>query len=101
MKWAVIATWDMAEAGIQKAAAMLENGSTAKEAVIAGVKTVEDNPALDIYLYGMPQKGIDVKEQELERIMYDFINGEIDVLVSTTMAAIRIAQATLRWMAVL
>ena len=25
-----------------------------------------------------------MKEQELERIMYDFINGEIDVLVSTT-----------------
>ncbi len=25
-----------------------------------------------------------MKEHELERIMYDFINGEIDVLVSTT-----------------
>ena len=25
-----------------------------------------------------------MKEQELERIMYDFINGEVDVLVSTT-----------------
>ena len=25
-----------------------------------------------------------MKERELERIMYDFINGEIDVLVSTT-----------------
>ena len=52
MKWAVIATWDMAEAGIQKAAAMLENGSTAKEAVIAGVKTVEDNPAFHSVGYG-------------------------------------------------
>ena len=25
-----------------------------------------------------------MKEHELEKIMYDFINGEIDVLVSTT-----------------
>ena len=25
-----------------------------------------------------------MKEHELERIMFDFINGEIDVLVSTT-----------------
>ena len=25
-----------------------------------------------------------MKEQELERIMYDFMNGEIDVLISTT-----------------
>ena len=25
-----------------------------------------------------------MREHELERIMYDFINGEIDVLVSTT-----------------
>lgn len=34
--------------------------------------------AVVVYAHGQ------MKEQELERIMYDFINGEIDVLVSTT-----------------
>ena len=38
-----------------------------KELLEQVLPMVENNPALDIYLYSMPQKGIDVNEQELER----------------------------------
>lgn len=31
------------------------------------ISLVTENPALDIYLYGMPQKGIDINEQEIQR----------------------------------
>lgn len=38
-----------------------------KEFLDYTLSMVEDNPALDIYLYSMPQKGIDINEQEVAR----------------------------------
>lgn len=38
-----------------------------KELLDKVMSMIENNPALDIYLYGMPQKGIDVNEQEIQR----------------------------------
>ncbi len=38
-----------------------------KELLEQVISQVTDNPSLDIYLYSMPRKGIDVKEEELER----------------------------------
>jgi hypothetical protein len=38
-----------------------------KELLEQVLPMVENNPALDIYLYGMPQKGIEVNEQEIQR----------------------------------
>lgn len=38
-----------------------------KELLEQVISTVENNPALDIYLYSMPQKGIAVNEEEIQR----------------------------------
>lgn len=52
MKWAVIGTWDMAEAGLRKASELLKAGAGAEEAVVAGVKCAEDNPQFHSVGYG-------------------------------------------------
>lgn len=45
MKWAVIATWAMAENGVRIASKMLKNEESAADAITEGVCDVEDNPS--------------------------------------------------------
>lgn len=52
MKWAVIATWEMAAEGTRKAAAMLKEGASGREATLIGVQDVEDNPAFHSVGFG-------------------------------------------------
>ncbi len=52
MKYAVLATWKMAEEGTKKAAKLLAEGKDCGEAVIEGIAMVEDNPAFHSVGYG-------------------------------------------------
>ena len=52
MREILIATWDMALEGMQKAQALLSSGAGVREAVETAVTTVEDNPAFTSVGYG-------------------------------------------------
>lgn len=56
-KWAVIATWKMAENGVKITSRLLSEGTAGKEAVIDGVADVEDNPSFHSVGYsGRPNR---------------------------------------------
>ena len=52
MKYAVLATWKMAEEGTKKAARMLAEGKSSAEAIVEGIAMVEDNPDFHSVGYG-------------------------------------------------
>lgn len=52
MSWGTIATWRMADDGVQKAAALLANRGTAGDAVETAIKAVEDYPYYKSVGYG-------------------------------------------------
>lgn len=52
MKYSLIATWNMSLNGISIAANLLDNGSTLKDAIIAGINDVENNPNFHSVGYG-------------------------------------------------
>ena len=52
MTWCVIGTWEMAAQGAVKAADLLAKNGTAKQATLAGVQDVEDNPEFHSVGYG-------------------------------------------------
>ena len=52
MKYAVLATWKMAEEGTKKTARMLAEGKSSAEAIVEGIAMVEDNPDFHSVGYG-------------------------------------------------
>lgn len=48
----MIATWQIAEEGVKKAACALSHGATAEDALVTAIKDVEDNPAFTSVGYG-------------------------------------------------
>ena len=68
--WTVIATWRMAQEGIEKASAMLDQNIDGGEALEAAVKEVEDNPYYKSVGYGgLPN------EQGVVELDAGFMNG--------------------------
>ncbi len=62
MKWAIIGTWRMCLEGVQKAAALLEKGGKASDAVETAIKEVEDFPFYKSVGYGgLPNEHCEVE----------------------------------------
>ncbi|MDO4198990.1 MAG: N(4)-(beta-N-acetylglucosaminyl)-L-asparaginase [Erysipelotrichaceae bacterium] len=60
--WGIIATWVMAKDGIDKASKLLNDNSSCKEALLAAIKDVEDNPDFWSVGYG----GLPNEDKEVE-----------------------------------
>ncbi len=71
MMWGIIATWRMAKEGCEKAALLLNQNVSAKEAIIEAICDVEDNPYYKSVGYGgLPN------EQQVVELDASFMDGD-------------------------
>ncbi len=62
MTWGIIATWEMALEGINRASRMLENGLSAADSIEEAIKAVEDNPLyISVGYGGLPNEKCEVE----------------------------------------